>query len=447
MPQENGAGAGTTGPTSSPSSGSSTSTGPTGGGASFDVAAFIGADPAEAAMSEQSQPDPGSETADGGAETDTEGATESDAGAGDEAGDEGEGEEVATEGEGEEGDEESADDWLPSEQEKEFPQEVLAKYAKRYGYKPEEVQNDPRLQRALKDKLNADIYARQLQESVDQGPTQDDEPETGDETAAQLTPEQQKEKYQAFVGEIVGNLFDQKLVNQMGLDLLTSFGVDASILNDPKASPEAKAEVKALVDNAPKVGSTLARYLVDGVNTALPRLLLSPNPVNGQVPIVGMLESVMPGISTMWERSMYEMQWTRASSARGRDGQPLFKDLPRYGTPEFAKALEEAGAKIPNFDDIVFRDAKGNVLPLHEQAHRKYMLLARTLSGQQPNPVAARKAFDAGRRTQRTADQRRAGAKAMGAGKGTSRLDSRGGEQSDPLMAAIEHQNTRYGGI
>src|SRR6185437_4409806 len=52
--------------------------------------------------------------------------------------------------------EETADDWLPTEQEKVFPLDVLVKFGARYQYTQEEIEADPRLQNALKDKLNSD---------------------------------------------------------------------------------------------------------------------------------------------------------------------------------------------------------------------------------------------------------------------------------------------------
>src|SRR5579859_2034551 len=59
--------------------------------------------------------------------------------------------------------EEEADDWLPSEQEKVFPDSVLAKYAKRYNV-DEKWLSDPLNRQLLHDKINSDIYLQQLRE-------------------------------------------------------------------------------------------------------------------------------------------------------------------------------------------------------------------------------------------------------------------------------------------
>jgi hypothetical protein len=288
-----------------------------------------------------------------------------------------EGEEPTPEGEEVEG--ETADDWLPDEQEKEFSLETLARYAERYGYSLEQLQNDANLQRLVLDSLNGEIALR------DRATTEEDYiVEESDQAQPVMTPEQQQQRYAeqrehhtAFVGDVVGQVFDEGLVKQMGLDLFKSFGVDMSEANDP--------DTKALIESAPKVGQTLARHMVSGVYAVLPHLLLQPDPNSGQIPVVRMLEAIMPNITGMWERSSYQMQWVRAAHEAGGE-------LPAYGTPEFTQALEAAAAKIPNFDEIVYRDAKGNVLRPHEQAYRKYQLLARQLStgkkpATRPNPA------------------------------------------------------------
>ncbi len=96
------------------------------------------------------------------------------------------------------------------------------------------------------------------------------------------------------MGSVVSQVFDQKLVNQLGLDLYAAFGVDPDKLDDWDG------EKSQVLKSAPAVGQALAHHLVNGAYRALPHLLLSPDHT-GNFPIVGMLESVMPGISTMWD--------------------------------------------------------------------------------------------------------------------------------------------------
>jgi hypothetical protein len=420
--------------------------GPTSSG--FDIASFVGADPVADSLAQANSDTQGAEesTEEGtqpatDGETETESETETQGEEGEESETEGE-EEEETEGESEE--QETADDWLPTEQEKEFPIETLAKYAKRYGYTIEQLQNDRGLQLLMKDKINSDIALRERQEGGEETDL-----ETEEETVAQpqqLSPEEQKQKYQAFVGNIVKNHIDPNLVHALGKNLLASFGTDFSILDKADADPQLKAEIKALADSAPKVGETLVTGAADLVATMMVPVLTTPNPITGSIPILDMVERFMPGITGMWERTMYGDQWASVVNARGEDGQPMYKNLPAYGSPEFRTALEKAARSIPNFDGMIFRDAKGNPLPLPQQAQQKYMLLAQVVSGQKPNPAAAKKAFEAGKRVQKKAEQRRAAGKALGAGKGSNRLESRR-EQADPLAEAIQHSNTRYGGL
>src|SRR5262249_25108095 len=58
--------------------------------------------------------------------------------------------------------EENADDWLPQEQDKVFPDETYAKYAQRYQLSPEQA-SAPLIRQLLHDKINSDIFLRQQQ--------------------------------------------------------------------------------------------------------------------------------------------------------------------------------------------------------------------------------------------------------------------------------------------
>lgn len=334
-------------------------------------------------------------------------------------------------------DAEIADDWLPTEQEKEFPFETIAKFAEtRYKVPIEKLRNDPALQLIIKDKLNSDIEIRNHR-SAAAGPThdattvveEDDQPVT-------LTPEQQVQKYEEFVSAIVTQVFDQNRVTALGRNLYSAFGVDLT------TNPE-DPDTKAAIANAPRVGKTLAVSLVDGVATALPHLLLAPNPVSGQPLMIAAMEHFMPGIYGMWERAMYQTQWDKVRSSKGKDGQLAFKNLPEFGTPEFQKALDRAVAQVPDFDAMVYRDTQGQVLPLPQQAELKYRLLAQIANGQQPKttPATAAAAFTAGKKAESDRAIRRDAGKAMGAGGGAPvQLDST--DQPDPLDAAIAQSNS-----
>jgi len=82
--------------------------------------------------------------------------------------------------------EEDDPNWLPDEQQKVFPDDVIAKYGKRYGYTAEEIAADPRIRQALHDKINSDIFIAQQREQAEAGtgeePTVETEIETQPET-------------------------------------------------------------------------------------------------------------------------------------------------------------------------------------------------------------------------------------------------------------------------
>ena len=96
---------------------------------------------------------------------------------------------------------EEADDpnWLPDEQQKVFPDDVIAKHGKRYGYTAEEIAADPRIRQALHDKINSDIFIAQQREQTEAGTGEEPtlETETGEQpaTATVIDPVEQRKQY------------------------------------------------------------------------------------------------------------------------------------------------------------------------------------------------------------------------------------------------------------
>jgi len=122
--------------------------------------------------------------------------------------------------------EEDGEDWLPNEQSKVFPQEIIAKYAQRYGYTEEQVAADPQLARVLHDKINSDILiqrnqqqqqeaAREQQQQPEQRPTQ--------QTPQQIPFAQWQENARQFVRQIglnspeVAKAFTQEFMGAFGV--------------------------------------------------------------------------------------------------------------------------------------------------------------------------------------------------------------------------------------
>lgn len=351
--------------------------------------------------------------------------------------------ELAPEETTEELSEETADDWLPTEQEKEFPLEVLQRYAPRYGYTAEEIAADPRLQVVLKDKLNSDIYVQQLREETENPNFEETTPEGTEETVADpnttAQPADAQKEYYQRVDALVSK-FDPKATEELGRNLLSAFGVNTDVkkleamLADPKVDAATKAEVQgaiALVRNAGQVGTTLARGAIDLVLTSLPEIL----------PAV--MESIAPGLLGAYqgwsEVNVARTAWTEVADARGPQGQPLYSNLPQYGTKEFGaltvRAERELGLKQGALGEMAQRGF----------VREAYTMVAQVASGQRVSSRDVSRAVNAGRQQERTQQQRRATGRALGAGSQSRQFGHE--EEADPvrdaLRQAISEQNTQ----
>ena len=108
--------------------------------------------------------------------------------------------------------------------------------------------------------------------------------------------------------------------------------------------------------------------------------------------------------------------------------------------------MREAADAIPGFDDMVFRDQAGRVLPEAQQAQMKYTLLARHLAGQRVSPAVVAQAVETGRRLAGRADNRRQAARATGAGRTTAGGMRGANEDEDPMLAALDREIARQEG-
>jgi len=322
--------------------------------------------------------------------------------------------------------EETDDDWLlNTEQKKEFPDDQLAEYARRRGYNWEQIQADKSLKRLLQDKLNSDILIaqqRQTQAEEDFLGVQELPEEVQAEPETQVDPRQD---YYQRVDSIVDQ-YDPGSLQEMGQGLLNAMGVQTDEkflgqlnqrLQDPNLTPQARAEIQqhiALVQSAPKIGQTLARYGTDLTLT----LLNNPEIVRQA------MEVVAPGMLGAYQEAQdmrtHASAWAQVKGRTDQAGKAVYKDLPRYGTPEFRDLLykteRQLGLPEGGLGEMVFRDAQGNPLPADQNAVRKYALVARVASGQRVPPQAVTQAVQAGRRQEQTQQARRAAGRALGSG-------------------------------
>lgn len=315
---------------------------------------------------------------------------------------------------------ETAEDWLPSDQDKVFSDDVYARYAQRYNLSPEQAA-DPLLRSLLHDKINSDIWIQQQQQFAEQEP----EPGPVAEPQQQQQPQITREQYFANLDRVIAERTDPQIAKDFHDGFLRAFGVpDAEIA---KSTPQ----------QAMALTTTLSKYALNLFNTFADDMLSAR--------LQNQISTAFPGFGDMYERSAYSMSWDRV-----RNSNPSFASLPAYGTKEFSKTLREAAARIPGFDEMQFTDAQGKPLPMMENAQRKYTMLAQAASGQNVDPRLVQQAAAAGARNARRADVRRAAAnlgsgqsKGASQGSGSSRFQSNQDLFDDDTMDIYERNHGR----
>lgn len=275
--------------------------------------------------------------------------------------------------------EETAEDWLPNDQDKVFPDAVYAKYAERYGFDPEKAA-DPQLRQLLHDKINTDIFVRQQQQQQEEWERQQaQEPETQPEpTQQQLT----REQYFANITRQVAERTDPQVAKEFHQEFLRAFNVPEEDI--ARATPQ----------QAMQFTGVMSKYALNLFQTFFPDMLSQQLPQH--------ISQAFPGFGDMYERSSYAMAWDQV-----RNSNPQYQALPAYGTKEFSKTLREAAAKIPGFDEMQFTDNHGKSLPPQANAARKYAMLAQMASGQNVDPALLQRAAAAGARNANRAAVRR----------------------------------------
>lgn len=323
--------------------------------------------------------------------------------------------------------EQEDENWLPDEQSKVFPDDVVAKYAKRYGYTAEDLAADPRITKALHDKINSDIFiAQQKAAQTTEEPTLEDETETEPEaTQPPLEPTEARKQYYAQVDKFIDSYVDKQAITEAGTELLKAMGVDVA---------SQQPEVQALVRNAPVIGRTLARFGADLVNTMLPRMLPNMLPE--------LVENRYPSFGSMYEKSLYNLAWENVRT------DPQYAALPNYGTKEFQQAARQAAAKYPGFEQMVFTDQRtGAPLPTAQQAAMKYAILAKEMAGQRVDPAVVTQAVETGKKLERSTDQKRKAGAVLGAGQSKGKLATGGDDVNASMIAAYNARNGSAFGV
>jgi hypothetical protein len=275
--------------------------------------------------------------------------------------------------------EEASEDWLPSDQDKVFPDEVYAKYAQRYQLTPEQA-TDPLLRQLLHDKINTDIFVRQQQQQAEQWQEEAEaEPEP---EPTQQQPNLSREQWFQQIEQAVQQTTDPEVAKAFHSEFLKAFGVpDAEIAKIP-------------AQQAMQFTNVASKYMLNLISTHLPNLLQSQ--------LSNQIGQAYPGFGDMYERSAYAMAWDRV-----RNSDEKYGALPAYGSKEFSSVLHDAAQKIPGFDDMQFTNRQGQPLPAMENAMRKYSMLAQQISSGNVDPALLQKAAAAGAKNARQAAVKR----------------------------------------
>src|SRR5579859_1427231 len=259
--------------------------------------------------------------------------------------------------------EESPDDWLPSDQDKVFPDEVYAKYAQRYQFSPEQA-TDPLIRQLLHDKINSDIYLRQLQEQEQQQEFQVDEPRqepTPQQAQQPVTFEQHLQSLQAFADRNT----DPRIAQQFAGDFMKAFGVTEPV------KPE----------TAQALTRTFSTFGLNLIQTALPQMLAP------------MLDQIMPGMSSMYYSSNRAQSWDTV-----RNSSPDYANLPAYGSREFMELCAKVDAEFPALTEMGVQLERANGGELHGAAAQKfYTTLAKVAANLDKGKVDPQQLLEAAR--------------------------------------------------
>lgn len=272
--------------------------------------------------------------------------------------------------------EESPDDWLPSDQDKVFPPEVYARYGERYGFSPEQVA-DPLIQQLLHDKINSDIYIQQQREQEQQQEFTVEEPQQEPTQQQQFQPPTFEQHFDRLNQWTQQNT-DPRVANLFASEFMKAFGVTEAV----------KPEV------AQALTRTMSTFGLNLIQTALPQMLAP------------MLDSIMPGMSGMYYSGNRAQSWDSV-----RNSSPDYANLPAYGSREFMELCAKVDSEFPALTEMGIQLERANGGELYGPAAQKfYTTLAKVASNidrPQANPDALLQAARAGAATARRGQVRK----------------------------------------
>jgi hypothetical protein len=243
---------------------------------------------------------------------------------------------------------------LPTKQAKEYPDNVMAHFAKRVGATLEQLKGNQPLRNAVKQLVDNAIFAEQ-QKAEAETETEDEQAEEEKETVAESAAEPTAEDFKAYderLTKLVKQVNDPQMVDALVRARATSWGINP---DDPK-------QMQALKDKGIDLHKQVeadSKAAINLFNTVAPMMMSH------------WLESSFPGFGKMYNNALQSQIWDGI-----REKTP---DLPEYGTADFNGKIGEVLKQNPWIDQMVFtQTAKdGRKIPVssEQQIAKKYELL------------------------------------------------------------------------
>ena len=277
--------------------------------------------------------------------------------------------------------EEETNDWLPTEQEKVFPDDVLNRYAEqRYPEIMKLLANDPtngQLKQLLHDKLNTDIYLKQQQQLIQQRQEIEEETEPVQQRQEPTQPQITTQQWMQQVEKVAESITDKEVAGMFANQFLTAFGV-----KEP-ATPE----------TAMALTKTMTTFGLNLLNTVLPQMLNSPMEGNKTF-FQSLMEKNYEAFQETYEDSTYDRAWSKA-----------IKDVPQLA----GKSLGDIGAQLKeaatrfagsaeDFENLVFKGKNGEPLSPYQNRVKQYSVLAKIVAGEKLTPAEAKTYVEPGKK-------------------------------------------------
>lgn len=290
--------------------------------------------------------------------------------------------------------EESSPFKLPTQQAAEYPKDVMAHYAKRYGTNLKDAEANPALKAAIKQAIDKDIFIEQQKAMLAEiaAPKQTPPETKKDETAAaEAKPAVTTQDHILNLGKELETASDPEMTKLFAKELWKNMaGADID-------APEAQARLKELGIDPMGLPKTIGTFGLNLVRTVVPPMLEQMR-AEMQQQMAEQVEANFPGFGAMYENTARLEAWEKVVEANDS-----YKGLPDFGSKAFNDGINKVLTENPWINEAVFRDDQGKQLGAQESRERRYSIAARLMSGQQVTSADVEKALNKGKEIQANA--------------------------------------------